>query len=415
MGMLKKLPNHVTRLVLGTAAGHGLVVLATPFLARLYTPADFGLLALLMTVVNVSTVVACLRYDLALPSTQPREVRGLLISALGFSVANGVIVTVAAVVMANSGWVQTAADLFDHPWMIGCCVILVGVFQATVGWLLHAGSYSSVAWMRFSQGAIFTGLAFIPIIGLGWAQTLSFAGGLLALSRVWRAPKRDEATWLECVRTHRQYPLVSLPGALMDVCGYSLCIWIIDFSYGHSVAGNYSQVQRLIGAPLMLLSISLGQVLLKHTAEYTYNLAALRQAFMRLFVLMGAVALVGLLGVALFGEPVLRAFLGTQWSVNREFVVLVAVAVFARACVSPLSTVLITLRRLKLGTSWQAAYFSSAVILMPLVASRFEFADFIRFYVLHELIFYSAYLWLIFGALKKAMAPADIRACGQPA
>ena len=391
------------------------MLLATPLLARQYSPADFGLLALLMTVANVSTAAACLRYDLTLPSAQPREVRGLLISALGCSAVLGVAATVAAVVIASGEWGQPAADLFNHPWMIGCCVMLVGGFQATTAWLLHRGDYSSVAWLRFSQGAVFIGLAFVPVIGLGWAQALSFAGGLLALSRVRRAPKRDEATWRECARTHRQFPLVSLPGALLDVCGYSLCIWIIDLSYGHDVAGNYSQVQRLIGAPLMLLSISLGQVLLKHTAELADNLPALRQTFRRLFGLMGAVALAGLLGIALFGEPVLRALLGTQWSVNREFAVLVAVAVFVRACVSPLSTVLITLRRLKLGTYWQAAYFCSAVILMPLVASRFEFADFLRFYVLHELIFYSAYLWLIFGALKKAMGPADIRACGQPA
>jgi O-antigen/teichoic acid export membrane protein len=412
--MLGKLAGRVSGLALGTAAGHGLVLLATPFLARQYAPADFGLLALLMTVANVSTSAACLRYDLALPSAQPREVRGLLISALGCSAALGVAIVV-AVVIAGGDWAQPAADLFEHPWMIGCCVMLVGGFQATTAWLLHEGAYSSVAWLRFSQGAIFMGVAFVPMIGLGWAQALSFAGGLLALSRVRRAPRRDEATWRECARTHRQFPLVSLPGALLDVCGYSLCIWIIDLSYGHDAAGNYSQVQRLIGAPLMLLSISLGQVLLKHTAELADNLPALRQAFRRLFGLMGAVALAGLLGVALFGEPVLRALLGTQWNVNREFAVLVAVAVFVRACVSPLSTVLITLRRLRLGASWQAAYFCSAAILMPLVASRFGFADFLRFYALHEAIFYGIYLWLIFGALNKAKGPPDKRACSRPA
>lgn len=45
--------------------GQGLMILATPILTRLYTPADFGVLAVYTSLLSVSVVV-CLRYELAL-------------------------------------------------------------------------------------------------------------------------------------------------------------------------------------------------------------------------------------------------------------------------------------------------------------------------------------------------------------
>jgi O-antigen/teichoic acid export membrane protein len=50
----------------GTALGQGLVVVLAPLLTRLYTPTDFGVLAVYGSVVSLVAVVASLRYELAI-------------------------------------------------------------------------------------------------------------------------------------------------------------------------------------------------------------------------------------------------------------------------------------------------------------------------------------------------------------
>jgi O-antigen/teichoic acid export membrane protein len=150
----------------------------------------------------------------------------------------------------------------------------------------------------------------------------------------------------------------------------------------------------------MLLSISVGQILLKQTAELSSDLGALRQFFTKLLKLMTALATAGLLFLWLFGEPILHYLLGPRWKVDRDFITLVALAVFVRACVSPLSTVLITLRRLGLGLTWQVLYFCSALFFMPYVASRINFDRYMLFYALHECFFYGLYLIFIYWAIS---------------
>ena len=71
-----------------------------------------------------------------------------------------------------------------------------------------------------------------------------------------------------------------------------------------------------------------------------------------------------------------------------------------RSCVSPLSASLITLRRFGVALAWQGAYFLSAALLLPWVASRLSLRGYVAFYAAHEVVFYGAYLYLILQAVK---------------
>ncbi|GEJ55436.1 lipopolysaccharide biosynthesis protein [Anaeromyxobacter diazotrophicus] len=399
--MLSKIFRRVGSVALGTGLGQGLVVLATPYLARRYAPADFGALALLLTVSNISLTVACLRYDIALPSSKSEDVRALLVLSTLVAGALGVVGVVLTLGLAATPALETPAGvLLRHPWLLGACVAIVGCYQATSAWLLRRGAYGAFAAMRVSQGGGFSLLAALPGLGLLWAHVASFAAGLIGAVQVLRRRGAHEARWTEVSQRYREFPLLNLPGAVLDVVGYSICIWVVASHYGRGSAGEYSQVQRLIGAPLMLISISLGQILLKHTAELAHDpaqLHALLARLLRVLVLLSGAALIILWFV---GKPVLSLILGPKWNISREMVLLLGVAVFVRACVSPLSTALLTLRRFRLTLAWQAAYFCSAALIMPLVAARAEFRDYLRFYAVHEIAFYGAYLYLIFFAVR---------------
>jgi O-antigen/teichoic acid export membrane protein len=398
-GGLTRLFRSTGPVAVGTAVGQALVLLATPFLARIYPPEAFGALALLMTVSNVAMAVACLRYDMALPSAAEDEIRGLLAAAITGALVLGVVAAVAAAWASGQPWGERyAGPLVARPVLIGACVALVGLYQAAGAWLLRRERYLGVAALRVAQGGSFALLAIPRVTGLLWAHALSFAAGSFV---VWQAFRnRAGRPHVEVALLHRSFPVYGLPGALLDVVGYSLSIWVIAASYGRGAAGEYSQIQRLIGAPLMLLSISLGQVMLRQTAEVAHHRVELVRLLTHTLRTLVGLAVAGLVFLALAGAPLLAWILGPAWRVDRELVVLVGVAVFVRASVSPLSVVLLTLRRFRLALAWQAAYFASAALLMPFVAARVSFDGYVRFYAAHELAFYAAYLYLIFFAVR---------------
>ncbi|HEX7001835.1 MAG TPA: hypothetical protein VF164_09075, partial [Trueperaceae bacterium] len=57
--------RNVGMLAVGTAAGHVVSILAAPLLTRVYSPADFGLLAVFTAVTAIAGVAVSLRLGLA--------------------------------------------------------------------------------------------------------------------------------------------------------------------------------------------------------------------------------------------------------------------------------------------------------------------------------------------------------------
>lgn len=396
--MLGKVLKRAGWLGVGTAAGQAVVLAATPFLARVFDPAQFGVFALLITAGNIATAIGSARFDFGLPSAADEEVPGLvriclIVSAtLALAVAAASLALHLLVPMRGAG-----ASVLAQPVLLGLCVFFAATFQSASSLLLRQERVGEMAVLRAAQGVIFAGLALGTPLGLLWSHALSFALGLIFLPASLRAPGLPMRV---VAARYRQFAALGLPGATLDVVGYSLCIWIVTSIYGAAASGEFSQVQRIIGAPLMLASISLGQILLRQTAEHADDRPAVRTLLLRVMALMVAGGLGAILFLALYGAPLLRLVLGAKWNIDTITIVSIAIAVLVRATVSPISGVLATYRRFDLALRWQILYFCSAICLFSLFCHLLPFSIFPIFYAVHEVILYAVYLYIISIALR---------------
>jgi len=396
--MLGTVLKRAGGLGLGTALGQGAVLLATPWLVRLYGPANFGMLALLITATNISIAVGCARFDLALPSADDVDAPTLLRLCALIAGAAGLLVAIIAALLA---FVGAVGGIANHPFQLGLCVLFGANFQAASSMMLRRGHIRAMAALRGGQGLAFVVLALFPSIGLMWAQALSYAPGCLILAAM-LARHRHGPSLAATAARYRSFALLGLPGAILDVVGYSLCIWIVTYAYGTEGSGAFSQVQRIVGAPLMLVSISLGQILLRDTAVLRDDLPKVQLLLKRLLMMLAGSACAALIVVAAVGEPVLGWLFGSQWRISAAFIVGISAAVFIRASISPISAVLATFQRFDLALRWQVLYFVSAATLFGLASRMLTLDGFAAFYAVHEIILYLIYLRVIMTVFRKA-------------
>lgn len=399
--MLRSILQRAGGLGVGTAIGQGLILVATPFLVRIYEPEEFGALALLITISNIGIASGSARYDLAVPVASDDEVPALARLAVLLSVCLGIL---SGIVVGAS-----AASVFDNqavlsmggaPIVAGLCFFLAATYQLAGSVMLQRNAIRMLSITRALQGAIFVALAAFKDCGLLLALALSYAPGIIILFPVLLSD-RGGPDMKAVASKYRRFALFGLPGTLLDVVGYSLCIWVVLTVFGPSQSGELSQMQRLIGAPLMLASMSLGQILLKQAADLRGNPVELSSLVRSILKLLGFASILGVLTLALVGETVLAFLLGPGWKISSAIVVSLGVAVFVRATVSPLSSLLASFGRLDLALWWQILYFASALISFNLVARASTFEHFIVFYALHETVLYSIYLLVIFAFLRK--------------
>lgn len=169
--------RSVAVLVGGTAVGHGITAAALPVLSRLYTPADFSLLAVFAGLVSIISVVACLRFDVAvaLPEEDAEALR-LLALALGAALACSVVVLIA--VLVAPGWIANKLNqpgLQTYLWLLPISVLLGGGYSALQMWFVREKAFGLIARSRVAQSTASAGTQ----IGSGawaWAPAASCSG-----------------------------------------------------------------------------------------------------------------------------------------------------------------------------------------------------------------------------------------------
>jgi O-antigen/teichoic acid export membrane protein len=265
----------------GTGLAQAILALALPIATRLYTPADFSVLAVFAGLVNIAAVAACLRFEIAIPIPK-REVfaRNLLALSLGsaaaVAAALGLIVAVFSPVLA--AWLNQPR-LTPYLWLVPVGALLAAGMSALQFWYARKQSFAGIARARIGQSiaAVTTQLAcgwagFAPA-GLLLAQVFNSGMGCLTLGyRVLRTERslRSSISLRRMRAMFRQYdrfPKYSTLEALSNAAqGYLPLIMIAALVSGPE-AGYLALAMYAVQAPLALLGGAVSQVYLSRAAQ----------------------------------------------------------------------------------------------------------------------------------------------------
>jgi O-antigen/teichoic acid export membrane protein len=383
--------NRVFLIGLGYAVSQGTVLLATPWLARRFDAVEFGLLANLLSVSNIAINLGALRLDHAiLVSDSDGDAQHLRDAALLLALLWGT--AIAGFLLLSGRWMAMGPDL---PWLVGTTVLLVTATQAIAMVLMRRGRIRSVAVLRASQGVVFVALALTLDMGLGYCFALSWGLGALAFLP-WAVARPRLAMVASTVVRYGRFPLLGSIGSLMDVVGFSVAVWAMSTSYGLAECGRVTQAQRLVGAPMMLLALSLGHVLQRRWADdVLHGGHQVAPNFRRVFVVLASLAIAWVFVILLIGPQLARLVFGPGWIEDRWLLTALSAAVSVRAVVSPLSGLLIVRREFGRSVAWQAAYLVIALAVLPAAASRIDLHSFVWLYSGLEIFMYSVYFFVI--------------------
>ena len=383
--------------IIGVGVGTGPLVqlIATPWLSRIYTPEEFGYFALFISSVSVLATIACLRYEATIPVVEDDLVKSAtsvaLFSALTMLLLMCLIVWTGAPQLLYQPFAKIGHQIWGIPVSAACGGMMFLVYYLT----LRQGKFALNAVMRSLQPIIFVVLAIgFSSGGLIQAQiaSLIFAAlaGLVYIVKDISCIQR-KVLWATAVR-FKQYPTMLTLTSLLDAAALALPVFLISTAYGAEATGNFSQLQRLIGSPLLLVSAVMGQMFFKYSGELFRSGKSSSHLMWRTIKILGGGAFLLLCVLGFFGESLCKALLGSIWRTDTLFLLLVTTPYVCRAVVSPISTIFLTHYRVKLGVRWQIGYFITTISLLYAASSAFRFEYFLLAYGIHEIILYSIYL-----------------------
>jgi O-antigen/teichoic acid export membrane protein len=268
-------------LVGGTAFAQALMVLVLPLLTRLYTPADFSVLAVYASILGIISVAACLRLEIAIPLPQRDEDAANLL-ALALCSSAGVAGLSAVVVwLFPVQIVQLVAQpkLQPYLWLLPLGIWLSSSYAALQFWTTRKKSFAIIAKTRMTQAIGGAGTQ----VGLGWAgiaplglvlgQMISSGAGIFGLAR--HALKNDRVVlrsvaWSDMRRIFCEYgrfPKYSMLESLANSASAHFPILVIAAMVAGPEAGFLMLAIKVMASPMGLIGGAVSQVYLSRAPE----------------------------------------------------------------------------------------------------------------------------------------------------
>lgn len=259
----------ILMLLAGGAAAQALPLLIGPWLTRLFSPEDFGVYHLFASVSANVAVVACARYEFALPlSRQDDEaeaVRVLCLRVLAVVVCLSSLIAVAWAAWSGLCW----------PLWLPAAVAALGLLSLSTMHATRAGRFARLAVSRVLQhggGALAQAVAGLwqwGVHGLIVAPIVSALAAVAALG--WPGPlpggAADRSGWRAAARKHRNFPLLNTPHAFLGALQDTLAVALVLGSLGPAAAGAWGLALRYLKAPATLVGGAVSQVLYPQLVE----------------------------------------------------------------------------------------------------------------------------------------------------
>ena len=251
-------------LLAGGAFAQALPLLLGPLLTRLYTPGEFGAYHLFAAVAINLAVVACARYEFALPlALNDGEARALWRLCRRILAGVGVLALLGGVawaLIAGHGWAL---------WL-GPAVAVGGALSLASMAATRAQRFRVLAVARVIQysGAslaqVAAGFLHAGAQGLILAPVLAQAGAAWLLGRGATpklAPGAAQPGLAETARKHRDFPLLNTPHAFLGALQDSVSLALIAAVLGPAAAGFWGLALRYLKAPASLVGSAVSQAL----------------------------------------------------------------------------------------------------------------------------------------------------------
>ncbi len=377
------------------------MVLAAPLLTRLYTPEDFGMLAVYASLLALFSVVSSLRYELAIPlpetNTEAANVTILsLLTVFLMTAISGLLVFLSGEQIALAADVPRLAAFF---WLLPVGVFLSGVYKVFNYWAVRTKSFGDIAMTRISQTLATLAIQLFGYKLGGVALILGQAGGQgvgsLRLSRS-TIKHHDFSSWSWAgvriaAKRYKQFPLFSTWGGLFNTAGTQLPPLMFAAFFNAGAAGLYALAHRVLAMPMSILGEAIGKVFFSNAAE-AHREGRLAPLVEKVHSILADIAMPASLMLIIAAPDIFALVFGESWAEAGEFARYMAPWLYMVFITSPLSTLFSVLERQRFGMMFQAALL--LVRLVAILIGAYWLENLLQTVMLFSTV--SALFWIVF-------------------
>ncbi|WP_281176649.1 lipopolysaccharide biosynthesis protein [Shouchella shacheensis] len=315
-------------LMSGTAIAQILTVASAPILTRLFTPEQFGVLGLYISIISILTVLMTLRYEMAivLPKNDKEAANLLWLSLIITVFLTVILILVNAILGKKVALILGSPELESWLWLVPFNAFCIGVYNSFNYWCTRNKQF----W-RLSRSRVVQSLGVVStqtsggVIGAGTGGLIGgqFLGQFLASVTLWWQVWKEDRKLItasynnqeikKAVKVHKGFPLYNCSQSLINAFSQNAAPFLLAAFFGPSIVGFYSMALRVIKMPMNLVSESFKQVYYQRASEIYNSGCSLNKHLIKATTYLFLIGIIPAILIFLFSPILFSIFLGESW------------------------------------------------------------------------------------------------------
>lgn len=357
--------RHSTILMTGTVISMLLQTVSFAWLGNYYNDTAMGLYQYLNTAYSILLIAATGRYELSVMLPQDDN-DGYLLALL----SAGASILFSCLLEAGVLAAQFIFDI-DPDWFAFLPVTLaaLGIYYSCNYWLNRTKCYVKLAVNRVLQGVLFVlfniSYAFVLpdrryglILGYLSAQIVV----MLILVVYMAMDYRKYRIRFSFARIHElavdyiKFPKYSVLAGIVNNLAMHLPVFLLGTLSGSSVVGQYTMMNKVLGAPITVISEAIRDVFRqKASRDYAQN-GECRVVYRTTGKTLALAAIAPFVLLMMGAVPVFSAIFGDKWKMAAYFIVMMSPFYYVKFVVSPLTFMAYIAERQNFDMKWQIGF-----------------------------------------------------------
>ena len=419
----KKVIKNITTLFLGNSVAEIIALCSYPFLARLYSPHDFGDMTVLWAYCSSFSAMACWRMESVIviekDNSKARKVTEICVFGaylLVFILAL-IGVTIFFIPSLNNLITGHLSNLF---WALPATVLASGLHLMLTHWAIRQNKYRAIsvsrmlavinsAIVKISYGFHYGSSYIILLI----SNILSLVVQIIILLPVFinSKPKpgnrsTDEFKFTSIIKEYKAFPTVQLATTFMSTLTFNLPNIFLAIFYSSEIVGYFGFAFALLVRPVTVLADSLAKVLLK---EISVSVPVDRVKYgLKMTVAIAILTAPFFVIFAYYAIPIFIFVFGEEWAEAGYYAQLLSIWLYGRLAIIP-ATQLILVSKLLTYNFWYTLIESISRVALIVIMGWMTFSadTVIAAYAVMGFLLQLIYITGAFAVAKKSYKRAN--------
>lgn len=344
--------KNILKLISGEGIGRAVGFLAAPFITRLYTTSDFGLLAVFAALCALFYPICTLKYTVAIPlhGNEKIGINSLVACFVVLGVTTLILGISFAMFHSQILGIFSSESIDAYWYFVPLSFFLYGTSEALSYYCTRYRDFSTIAKVSVFQnviGAIVKivfGMCRFNVIGLLIGNIIAESGGVSFYLRSYWKRLKDNVRDVTpgrirfVLKRYIDFPLYRFPSQILQKTSKSIPILYFAWHFGSGPTGLISLAITMLSVPVAIIGTSVGKAFYGEIALFgKKNSDEISALTLHIMIRLLAISIVPFILIICFGPWIFRTFFGAEWTQSGIFARYLCFYLIFRFVYSPVS------------------------------------------------------------------------------